>query len=446
MSDLTVHASATDAPPLIPTPRASADPPTGPVASEIDFATLTSEEGWALGPIVRWLVAEGRRYTQPTRLADALCRRLVDAGAPMCRMRFSFHIIHPQIAACAFTWIEGRNSTEFCLLHEDGACDGGGTPVAEAGDGGQRSNAGSLAIVDPELQQLVAGGGVDYLVVPLMLCDGSSSALSIATESPRGFSAWDKAKFHTLGAFLAPILDIIATRRLARILLDTYVGHRAGSRVLDGLIKRGDGERIDAVIWYSDLRDFTLLTETMPAAVVLNMLNVYFERVAAAVAARGGEVLRFVGDAMLIIFPVEKGESVDRTCAQAVAAADQVFAEFIGLNRGRRDRGEPEIRFGVGLHVGEVIFGNVGAPDRLDFTVMGPAVNRAARLENLTKVLHEPLLLSAEMARHITQSVCSLGYFGMKGVARPQEVFRLPANETGSDQVDGKRSYPSSGG
>jgi len=157
------------------------------------------------------------------------------------------------------------------------------------------------------------------------------------------------------------------------------------------------------------------------------MLNAYFEHVDAAVTPRGGEILRFIGDAMLIVFPAQTRREIDAACRAAVDAALDAFANLATLNHRRHRAGEPQIRFGVGLNVGEVIYGNVGAPDRLDFTVMGPAVNRTARLEGLTKTLGVPLLMSAEFAAHLDVPLRSLGAQQMKGVPRAQEVFALEA-------------------
>jgi len=182
---------------------------------------------------------------------------------------------------------------------------------------------------------------------------------------------------------------------------------------------------IHAALWFSDLRDFTALTEALPADKVLAMLNAYFEHVDAAVTPRGGEILRFIGDAMLIVFPAQTRREIDAACQAAVEAALDAFSGLATLNHRRRRAGDPEIRFGVGLNVGEVIYGNVGAPARLDFTVMGPAVNRTARLEGLTKSLGVPLLMSAEFVAHLRVPVRSLGAQPMKGVPLPQEVFAL---------------------
>jgi adenylate cyclase len=275
------------------------------------------------------------------------------------------------------------------------------------------------------LRELAEVGGVDYLLLPLRFSDASMTLFGVTTDRRRGFARGDLRKFELLAEALSPVFEVIKLRRVAKTLLDTYVGKRTGERVLKGLVKRGDGETIHAALWFSDLRDFTALTETLPPNKVLAMLNAYFEHVDAAVTPRGGEILRFIGDAMLIVFPAQTQREVDAACRAAVDGALDAFARLAALNLRRRQAGEPEIQFGVGLNVGEVIYGNVGAPARLDFTVMGPAVNRTARLEDLTKTLGVPLLMSAEFVAHLKQPVRSLGAHELKGVPRPQEVYAL---------------------
>lgn len=215
-------------------------------------------------------------------------------------------------------------------------------------------------------------------------------------------------------------------RRLYEIISDEVcINCSFSERVWSGQIKRGDGEIIRAAIWFSDLRDFTPLTETLKPQDLIALLNSYFEAVAAAVTTRGGEVLRFIGDAMLIVFTVGSSVHTKDACSSAVDAATDAFASLATLNFRRARSNLPTISFGVGLHVGEVIYGNVGAPDRLDFTVMGPAVNRTARLESLTRKSGYPLLMSDDFVNSIEQDTVSLGFHALKGVVEYQEVFAL---------------------
>ena len=370
---------------------------------------LASNEGWSLDHVVDWLFNEGQQDIDPIEFTDRLCQTLLESGAPIFRLRIAFQTLHPLVAACAFTWSQGRHATEFCLLHEDSS-EGGLT---------------DLDFAQPDLKE-----SIDTVTLQLKSLVEKPGIISIFTRSPGGFSAADISKFEILAMFLSPVINVIAIRRMAKTLLDTYIGHRAGGKVLDGLIKRGDGETIHAVIWYCDLRDFTLLTETLAPDELLSMLNTYFEYISAAVSEHGGEVLRFIGDAMLIVFPVDSNVKISHTCKLALDAAIDILRDLKSLNQHRLQQGYPEIRFGIGLHIGHVIYGNVGAPDRLDFTVMGAAVNRTARLEELTKKVGVPLLLSAEFAEHIEGPVRSMGEFEMRGVTQIQEVFALLPDET----------------
>ena len=369
---------------------------------------LSSDHGWSFSQAVDWLYGEGQEIAEPAHFTDALCLALLRAGVPLYCLRIAFHTLHPQVAACAFTWSQDRDATEFCLLHED----------AERND-----------LDSPELDNRLADEVVDRAILPLGSPIGKKSVLSIFTNAGDGFSAEDIVKFEVFANLLAPTLKVIALRRITTTLLDTYIGHRSGDKVLNGLIKRGDGETIEAVIWYCDLRDFTLLTESLAADQLLSMLNTYFETIADSVGKRGGEILRFIGDAMLIVFPVQDHRTVRKTCETVLDAATEILHNLETLNQNRQTRGEPAIRFGIGLHIGQVIYGNVGAPDRLDFTVMGAAVNRTARIESLTKETGITLLFSDDIASLIDRSVRSLGKYAIRGVTNELEIFSLAPDD-----------------
>jgi adenylate cyclase len=196
--------------------------------------------------------------------------------------------------------------------------------------------------------------------------------------------------------------------------------------VLNGAIRRGEGEEIRAVLWFSDLRDFTGMNERRPASEVLELLNNYLQLVGDALAANGGEILKFIGDGVMAYFPAEDALFLPIVTGQAIAAARQLITDIDAANEARATGGNDPLRFGIGLHIGPVTFGNVGTEDRLDFTVIGPAVNRASRLESLTKELHVPVLASAEFNEASTVSMKSLGKHVLRGVPDPVEVFTLP--------------------
>ena len=232
---------------------------------------------------------------------------------------------------------------------------------------------------------------------------------------------------------LARLAEVHALRRTAKTVLQTYLGRQTGERVLEGLIHRGDGQEIHAVIWLCDLRGSTRLADTMPRQAFLDLLNEYFECMAGAVMSHDGEVLKFIGDALLAIFPIGAASEHPETCSRhqrasvaALAAAREAMQRMDALNQARRDRGEPPLAFGIALHLGDVMYGNIGAPGRLDFTVIGPAANEAARLEAMCKTLGRPIIISSQFARVLPEPLVSLGFHALRGVHEPNELFTLP--------------------
>jgi len=400
----------------------------GPAAAE-PVRAGAGAAGWAVAPVIEWLLREGRLQTDAAALVGQLAERLVAAGAPLWRLRLGFFTIHPQLAARAHIWTRGGSvrveSIPYGIERTDAWI---GSPVQKMVESRSpvRVRLDRLAATDhPVLHELAAAGGRDYLALPLAFSDGSLHVFAAATDAEAGFSEHDLRSFGELSHALAPVIEVLATRRVAETLLDTYVGRQAGRRILEGRIHRGDAEEIDAAIWYADLRGFTALSETLPSARLLELLNAYFELVADAVMPRGGEVLRFMGDAMLIVFPSERRGDLGPACRAALQAALDAFERAEAINRARRLEGCPEIRFGIGLNAGTVVWGNVGARTRLDFTVIGQAVNRAARLESLTKDLGVPLLMTATFAAALGRPTRSLGLHPLRGLDEPLEVFAL---------------------
>jgi adenylate cyclase len=214
-------------------------------------------------------------------------------------------------------------------------------------------------------------------------------------------------------------------RRTASNLLDTYVGHGSGERILDGQIHRGDVQAIEAAIWLSDMRGFTPLADRLPGHELIDLLNRYFDCQIPAIIAHGGEVLKFMGDGLLAIFPIADATAVD-CCASALAAAEATRANIAALRSQTNAAGRGAVRFGLALHVGEVQYGNIGGGNRLDFTCIGPAVNLAARIEKLASRLDRDILVSQPFARHCRRPLIRLGEFELAGFGAPQAVFALP--------------------
>ena len=390
----------------------------------------SAELPWSLQPIVDWLFSEGRLIEHDADFVLELARRLRDCGAPVQRLIITLLTLNPQFLAVTCSWAEStdqirRFETERQIRDSDRYI---GSPLQQLFETRKRVRQNLRELPDGAHRaytELVEEGFTDYLALPVLFAGGIGASFIINTKASDGFSEHDIEQFRRLRDFITPICEVHALKDLSRSLLNTYVGRRTGEKVLDGMIKRGDADVIRAAVWFSDLRDFTRLTENLPTQSLLEMLNDYFEFVAAAVTARGGEILRFIGDAMLIVFPIDDHMCPKTAVNAAIDAALDARNTLATLNHQRQRRGQPPIEFGVGLNVGEVVYGNVGAPDRLDFTVMGPAVNRTARLESLTKTLGTNILFSENFADFLDQPVQAMGEHEMKGIEGLQKVFAL---------------------
>ena len=385
---------------------------------------------WSAEPVIDWIFSSGCLMKDDTEFVYELSHQLLACGAPVDQFRITMRALNPEIIGVSNYWLK---STDVCLhleterrIQETDRYIG--SPMKQLYDTGKlvRQKLDQLPeTAHRAYTELSEDGFTDYLSLPVMNADGINAAIIVTTRKTGGFSDWDIENFCEVRNYLVPVIEVQSLRHLSKSLLNTYVGKRTGEKVLAGMIKRGDADVINAALWFSDLRNFTHITETLAADQVIAMLNDYFEFVAAAVTARGGEILRFIGDAMLIVFPIDANVSRQTACRAAIDAAIDAQNTLASLNHRRRRHGQPEIEFGVGLNVGEVVYGNVGAPDRLDFTVMGPAVNRTARLESLTRELDRNILFSREFAELVDEAVQSLGEHNMKGIAEPQEVFAL---------------------
>ena len=279
----------------------------------------------------------------------------------------------------------------------------------------------------PILEELKAEGWTDYYMAPLLFSSGPVNAMGFSTARSGGFSEEHIAAIEAALPAFAVLMEMNHLRRTGQTLLQTYLGPRTGDKVLSGAIKRGDGEVIDAVLWYCDLRDFTPLSESLPLDQVIALLNSYFETVAGPVKAHGGEILKFAGDAMLAIFPLGgmTPEGACGACCAALTVAEEALDGIATLNEAQARNGEAQVQCGVSLARGKVMYGNIGDNERLDFTVIGPAVNLATRMEDLTRdlALDPPVVFSADVAEHCGRPTRSLGRFPLKGIAEPQEAF-----------------------
>jgi adenylate cyclase len=390
-----------------------------------------SEETHAAADVVRWMLKEGRHNTHMREFGDEMCRRIVAAGIPLWRGFCVVSTLHPQIAATAYVWRRdeigaGRQTASHERVQTPELLQSPFAEVRKSRRMLRRRLADPACPEDyPIVLQLREQGGTDYVAMPMLCSGGQINVISWATDRAGGFTDREIEGLGEVAEALAIIVELQSTRRVARSLLDTYVGHRTGERVLSGAITRGSGEAIRAVIWICDLRGFTRLTDSAPRQEVIALLNDYFEIVAEAVVAEGGEVLKFIGDAMLAIFEIGENRAPAEPCRAALKAARAAASAMAACNLERAGRGEEQINFGLALHLGEVTYGNIGAKNRLDFTVIGPAVNHAARLEKLAAELGKHVVTSASFAAAVAEPLHSLGLHRLRGVSQPQEVFTL---------------------
>lgn len=402
-------------------------------------------------PFVGWLLHEAWEAANSRELTRRFVQAMRGGGIPVKRLRIIIQTLHPLLAATTYSWSERKPEvTRFDISHDlargDDFMNSPLRPVLE-GMGGIRRWIGAESEDDfPIMAELRAEGMTDYVAMPMIFSDGQINVITLATDEPTGFSTADLGFIHEVLPVLSRLYEVHAKRRNAVSLMRTFLGRRTGERVLDGLVRRGDGEDIHAVIWFCDMRDSTAVADGMSRQAFLDYLNRFFDCMAGAVMDHGGEVLRFVGDAVLAIFPIARDGESDRPEARdavsaataAVEAARQAAGRIAVLNgsAGGSAGGSAEgsngadgrrrVGFGIGLHIGDVTYGNIGVPERLEFTVIGAAANEAARIEALTRELGVPIAMSAEVARVYPGETRSLGPVALRGIGAPVEVFTLP--------------------
>jgi len=266
-----------------------------------------------------------------------------------------------------------------------------------------------------------AKGLTDYVALPLYHTLGKRHMVTFATDRPGGFDDAHLASLSKLLPVLALVSEIRVKNRLARTLLETYVGSHAGELILAGATRRGSGTTVRAAIMICDLRDFTRISDNWPRDDVIDLLNGYFDAMSEPIARHGGEILKFIGDGLLAIFPLSQPSA----CANLLHAVAEARQAMIALNERNGETGRAPLKYGIGVHVGDVMYGNIGSRTRLDFTVIGPAVNMASRLETLTKQLGKTVLLSREFADFVERDfdLERVGEYPVRGFNDPIELF-----------------------
>jgi len=378
----------------------------------------------AIRAVVDWLIDGARSAPQPHQVLTQLCERLVACGIPLWRVAVFVRTLHPNVMGRRFVWRPGAEievrEAPYELLETSDFLDSTiarvyltETPIR------RRLTDPDCPLDFPILAELRAEGVTDYFASPLIFTDGTIHVVTCTTREPGGFTDEQIAGIEAIITPLARVAEVLALRRMASTLLDTYVGHDAGERILAGHIRRGDIEEIHAAIWLSDMRGFTALTDTLPPRVMIDLLNRYFDCQVPVILDHGAEVLKFMGDGLLAIFTIA-GDEID-VCKRALAAARQAQANIAALASSEM----PGLRFGLALHIGDVLYGNIGSGNRLDFTCIGPAVNCAARIEKLASQLGRAILASGEFARYCPGDFTALGKFTLAGFSASQAVFGL---------------------
>lgn len=385
-----------------------------------------------LSAALDWLVRDTTGQPFADNLFGEFCGRLREEGLPLDRATLHLRTLHPQFMGARFLWradVEGVDiSTVEPSVLEDARFLN--SPIKALYDGAEGIRQRLHLPAPPEGESygiyadLRAEGMTDYVALPMQFTDGKRHATTWSTRQPGGFATADLVELNDLLPVLAMAVEIRGNRRITKNLLNAYVGRYAGERILSGDIRRGSGATLRAAIWNCDLRGFTHISETWPRDDVISWLNEYFDVMAGPVEKHGGEILKFVGDGMLAIFRLDGAGA----CDHALTAAAEARRGMRELNRRRIERGSFELGFGLALHVGDVMYGNIGTATRLDFTVIGPAVNVTSRLQTLTKELRRQVLLSAPfafMCDGAAERLASIGRFPLRGVEAPLEVFGL---------------------
>jgi len=415
-----------------------------------------------------WLAESSLAGTSDTDIVSGFCDRCVAAGLPLARALMFIDTLHPVHEGRLFRW--GYGPTESQLLEygrtsPEALAASGSEPqhveqaqrwrdsahykMVQTGDWFLRRRLNAAAIDEfPTLSDFLAAGMTDYVAIINRFApqgvigemDGFYS--SWATRAPDGFSDGQIAVLQRTAPYLAVAIKSVSLARMTGTLMETYLGRDAGRRVLGGRIVRGIAERIDAVVWFSDLRGFTRITDTAPEQAI-SLLNDYSDAIVSAIHEHGGDVLKLIGDGTFAIFTAE-----DRAhaCGAALSAAIAARAHVEELNRRRAAEGKPITHMYLGLHVGEVFYGNVGSRERLDFTVIGPAVNEASRIAAMCRSVDQPVLMSSAFADvgDIKRRLVSVGRYALRGVAHPQELFTLDPNAYPSDEGELPHARPPS--
>ena len=371
-----------------------------------------------------WLNEEGRFASDTGSLLEMLCEKLTVLGAPIARATANVRTLHPEFRGIARIWRRGESTEIRTLRHGiEYTSDYQNSPVQHVIETGQWLDTVLSEATDrrfPILATLRAQGITHYVMAPLIFSNRIVNAISWASDAPGGFTEADVELFRDLVTAFAPVLEVTAGRRIYGGLLATYVGRDPGARIMAGAVQRGSVYHLKAAMLLADLRGFSPLTDELPEERIVELLNAFFDLVVPGVVGSGGDVLKYIGDAVIAIFPVT-GDDPAPACRSALAAAQTTLAALQAL--------PPEVQqhiyIDIALHYGNAAYGNIGSGDRLDFTAVGRDVNILSRLELLCKDVGRPLLMTDAFAVEVGAPVFEIGHFELRGFRHHQTVYGL---------------------
>lgn len=381
---------------------------------------------------IGWLLSSAPALPSCRHVLEELAALLNQNGMALSRITFGLGVLHPEIFLKAYVWErEAVRVQETDVHHGIQSTDQYRKNPFALIDEGEISVRRDLtdpksAMEFPMLEDVRDAGGTDYIAIALPRSDGGHYRTSWTTDRNGGFSEAEIDLLMQIRPALGVVIELQSRAEMTKSILDLYLGREAGRNVYRGNIRRGEGKTIRSVLWMCDLRGFTSLSDRIPLEFLIAVLNDYFEAMTNPIHAHGGEVLKLIGDAVLGIFRIENEGEVNDVCERALGAAELAAANMNILNRRRGRENKPPLDFGIALHVGDAMYGNIGSRDRLDFTVIGPAVNLCARLESLAGGLGEKIICSAEFAAHTEAEMKSVGTHSLKNVEEPVEAF-VPA-------------------
>ena len=385
---------------------------------------MTDTKNWNALPVIEWLLSEGRLDPAIENTVFGLGEKLREVGAPINRLRVSMRTLHPLITAVTVMWELGASEPGVSRaphgLENRPAYRGSPLKlIAETRKPFRKKLTGTLGPADHNvLHELKESGATDYYGTPMHFTGARGGLLVVTSDFENGFSDHDIAEINMVAAALAPVAELYNASSISSAISEVYLGQRSGRQVLEGKITRGDIEKIESAILMTDIRGWTTLSSQLPAEEALDLVNRFFETAGKPIEAYGGEILKFMGDGLLAIFPAESTIAGKRNACEAALEASLAMRK-----EARSNEDLNTLRFGIGLNFGEVLYGNIGSQTRLDFTVLGQAVNVASRIEGLCASFGEPVLISEKMRDHLGTELRKVGESELKGLDGTHTIY-----------------------